>query len=471
MGGSLGRLWLASGAAAVGAWWGMRSGRPAAGLALVAVAVGLLMLRRSPGARAIGLVLLACGVTASVAAARNDDGRALATLARDVPRCAFSGRVLEQSGGLGTVAAIDGLACDGDTKPGGTVILDGGDRVPSGSAISGTGWLLPLGDDEFGDARRSLGAVAVADLSDIEVSPPGSWFMRVAASLRRGLTNAARATGSRESALLLGLTIGDTSGFDDHTIDSFRRTGLSHLLAVSGSNVAMVLACGALLARRLPYLTRLVAGYGLLGLFVLIVGPDPSVLRAALMGGVAILAVGWTRRVDPLHSLGLALLVILIVRPGMVTSVGLHLSAAATLGIVLWAKPLAEKMTSFPRLVAIPLALTLAAQAAVAPILVATFGEVSLVAPLTNLIVGPAVWITTLCGLGAALLAPLSSVAARLLVRLATPALAWILYVADRGARVSWASATVGTAWVWPAGAAILVAVGWSVRKRVPGAS
>ena len=455
----------------MGAGLGPVIGDPRAGLIALGGGAVLLGQRRHRALRVVGIALVAFGATGASAAAASHQGATLSALTRDVPRCDFAGRVLEQAGGLGTLASIDRLVCSGRPEAGGVVMIEDAERLPSGALLSGTAWLLPLALDSFGEARRRLGARAVLDPIDLTTAPPTAMTLRVAAGLRGGLIEAARTTSEREGALLVGLTVGDTSGFDQQTIDSFRRTGLSHLLAVSGSNVAMVLACVALLARRASYRLRLLLGFGLLALFVLIVGPDPSVLRAALMGAVSLLALGWARRVDPLHSLGLALLVILTARPPMVGSVGLHLSAAATLGIVLWARELARYMSFLPQLLALPLGLTLAAQIGVAPILVATFGEISLVAPITNLLVGPAVWLATLSGLTVAIVAPISSVAAAGLVRLVTPALHWILGVADRGSALPWASAGVAPIWGWPLGCVALVLVFHTLRHRSPGAS
>ncbi len=249
----------------------------------------------------------------------------------------------------------------------------------------------------------------------------------------------------------------------------FRRTGLAHLVAVSGSNVALVIAGAALLVRRGSPATRTVACGVVLCLYVLVVGPEPSVLRAAAMGGVALAGILAGRRPEPVQALGVALIVLVAFRPGLVSAVGLQLSAAATLGIVLWARPLADRLTgAVPALVAYPLATTVAAQLAVAPIMVIVFGEVSLVAPLANLLAAPAVAPATILGLMGGAFGLVSSLVGAWLAAAAAPFAAWIVAVADWLARPSWAAVECPSwiGWVLAAPVAA-VAVRSATRLRV----
>jgi len=242
------------------------------------------------------------------------------------------------------------------------------------------------------------------------------------------------------------------------TEEQLRRAGLSHLVAVSGSNVAIVVGAAALVVARFALWARLVVCVAALALFVLVVGPEPSVLRAAAMGCVGLAALAFGRRAEPLHALGLALIVVLTLRPGLLFSVGLHLSAAATAGIVIFAGGLARRMSWCPRPVALVLAATLAAQIAVAPVLVGTFGEFSLVAPMANLLAVPAVAPATVLGVVAAVAGALVPPVGWLCARAAEPFVAWVLAVGKSTGAWSWASVDVPEWWGWPLGVLVVAA-------------
>jgi competence protein ComEC len=202
-------------------------------------------------------------------------------------------------------------------------------------------------------------------------------------------------------------------------------------------------------------------------LFVLVVGPEPSVLRAAAMGSLALVALVTGRTTEPLAALGVATAAVIVLRPEMVHSAGLHLSVAATAGIILFSPSLTVRLAKLPRPVAVVLAATLAAQLAVAPVIIGTFGEVSLVAPVANLVAAPAVPPATILSLGAALLQRVWPPLGRTAMAAAEPFAAWILWVADTTGAVPYAA--IGA----PRVAAFLVAlpVGWftvaAARRRV----
>ncbi|MFN2488550.1 MAG: ComEC/Rec2 family competence protein [Actinomycetota bacterium] len=465
MSGALARVWLAAAALAAGAWLGAEGGPAVWGLA-PACTGALLLLRRRSLLAALGIVALAFGLGWFSATARTGSGSPLATSASSVPRCEVAGRVLETAGGLGTVASIESAVCAGHADaPGRGVVVIDGDIGAAGSTFVAHGWLLPLGDDPFDAARRRLGADASFDTADMEVEPPGTGPLRVAFLVKQGLVRATQTLEPRRAALLRGLSLGDTRALDAGTIEGFRRAGLSHLLAVSGSNVAIVLGAVALLLRALPLWLKLSVALGALVLFVLVVGPEASVLRAAVMGAIGLAALAYGRRAEPLHALGLALIAVVAARPYMVFSVGLHLSAAATAGLVLWTSPLARMLPFLPRPARIALGATLAAQLAVAPILVATFGELSLASPAANLLALPAVPPSTVLALGAALMGPVHLPTARLLATMAEPFAGWILAVGDLYGARSWASLDVARWWGWPLAAPVALAAALSLRR------
>jgi competence protein ComEC len=440
---ALARVWIAAIGVTVGAVAGQ--GRSAWDGIMLALAGGAaLAARRRPGALVAGLGLVGAGAGLFCAAVRTGGESPLASFAESVPSCHVSGAVLEQLGGLGTLVAATRAVCEGfpTVEDAGVVVLDATGADP-GAAVSATGWLLPLGRDEFDIQRARLGAHARLDVREINLGPVRGPVPALAARIRRGLRGATAALEPRSAAIVRGLAIGDVNEMDARTEESLRRAGLSHLVAVSGSNVAIVLGAVAVACRRLGLRLRISLACGALCTFVAVVGPEPSVLRAALMGAVGLAAIAAGHRAEPLHALGIAMIVLLCFRPAMVFSVGLHLSAAATAGIVLWTAPIRGRLRRVPDLIALPLAATLAAQIAVAPILAFSFGELSLSAPLANLLVFPAVPIGTIAGLLAGVVGALVPAAGPSLGHVAAPAAGWIVFVGDRLGSGRWAAAEV----------------------------
>lgn len=395
---------------------------------------------------------------------RSQRAAPLEALAHEVPSCDFSGRVVESTGGLGTLVAIRHLTCEGRAgidNPGGVFVDVAGH---SGGAVHASGWLIPLTDEPFDVARRRAGGDAAFASTTITVRPPQGSVFAVAASIRTGLQRAAASLDPRQAALVQGLTLGDTDSLDPATVERFRRAGLAHLLAVSGTNVAIVLGAVAWAARRLPHRLRIVAGGVALSLFVVVVGPDPSVLRAAVMGGIGLAALSLNRTAEPLYALGLALIMLVGARPALVGSVGLQLSAAATAGIVLWSGSL-ERRLPLPAVLRVPLAVTLAAQAGVAPILIGTFGELSVVAPVANLLAVPVVAPATVIGILAGLLGAAHPVLGSLAARPIAPFASWILWVGDLCGEPAWAAVEVPNEVAWAVAVPLIVAAMTALRN------
>lgn len=463
MRGSLLRLWLLVAAVAAGAVAGSFQWLEASsGIACVAVAGGAAALRRIPPAAFVAIALFGLGCGIASAGSRASDGASLESLASQVPRCEVHGRVLETLGGLGTLIAIESARCadvEVDVDGAAAADLD----AAAGSSLTASGWLLPLGDDRYANARRRAGARAELRIDESDVRPPSGAFA-AAARVRLGLVAATAAISDREAGLFRGLTIGDTDGISRATLDAFRRSGLSHLLAVSGSNVAIVLAGVAWGAARLSLHTRIAVCAAALALFVLVVGPDGSVLRAAAMGGIGLVALLSGRQAEPLHALGVALAVLVAVRPAAVFSLGLHLSVGATAGIILWSARLNARMGRVPNLLSLPLSVTLAAQAGVLPLLAIVFGQVSLIAPAANVAAAPAVAPATVLAFIGGLAAIAHEGLGGAILRLAEPFASWILYVGDVAARPAWAALDVPSWLAWTSAVGVAIAVLRSLR-------
>ena len=445
MSGSLLRVWTAAIAACVGAVMGAASG-PWFRIGIVGslASLSLALARRRPVTTLVALASL--GFTcAAGAAAVHERSPALVSLAKQVPECAIQGVVLESMGGLGTAIALKRVSCSGfaETSDAGVAVADL--SAHAGSTVELTGWLVPLGDDEFDRARSRAGADVELAISEVAVAAP-TGIAAIPAAVREGLAASGSAVAPSEAALLRGLTIGDTDAIAAPTLEEFRRSGLSHLLAVSGSNVSIVLGAVIALSAAMGFRTRLCLGASGLCFFVLVVGPDASVLRAAAMGAVGLVALACGTRPEPLHALAVAIVAVVVMRPQIVFSLGLHLSVAATAGIIVFTPAVLARLRWLPRLVALPIGVTLGAQIAVLPLLVIAFEEASLVAPLANLLAAPAVPPATILGLAAAVLAPLSQGAAEVTLRGAEPFASWILFVGRVCSQPGWATVQLPTA-------------------------
>lgn len=454
------RTYLATASIAAGTLWGFS--QPSVWRACLLGCIGGLatMVRRVPLAALAGALLLSGAVGWGNVSLRDTTAFALSEMSRAYPLCSFTARIVEDAGWLGVLVAIERADCSGfEPYTGGGVVAFDGAGDQAGAIIAGRGLLAPLEPADARDiARERLGAqAAVHDPTIHTVAGPSGAFA-LASAFRLALRRATARGDDRAGALLRGLTIGDTEGLDAATIERFRRTGLSHIVAVSGSNLAIVVGSLVVACGPLGHRARVaVAAVGII-LFVLIVGPDPSVLRAAGMGAIGLLALALGRRAEPVHALGLALAALLVLRPSMVFSAGLHLSALATLGIVLWAEPLARRLGWLPRPLALGLAVTLSAQAAVAPLLLGVFGQLSLAGPVANALVLPAVPPATILGFAAGAAELVAPGIATLLARAAGLAAGWILWVADGLGDRPWAA--IATARWWGAVAAVPVAAG-----------
>jgi competence protein ComEC len=299
---------------------------------------------------------------------------------------------------------------------------------------------------------------------------PASWWQRRAAGLRAGLRRACVGLPSDARGLLPGVVLGDTAGMSDDLTADARTAGLSHLTAVSGANCAIVLAVVLALVRPTPLGRRgrsVFAGLGLVG-FVVLARPSPSVLRAALMGLIALLALALGRPRAALPALLGSATLLVLADPDLAIAPGFALSVLATGSLLLvapgWAEALGQRL---PRWAAQSLAVPLAAQAAVIPVLVLLSGSISLVAVPANLLAAPAVPLATVFGVLATVASPVSPWAAHLLATPGGWACSEIAVVAHRsaslpGGSIPWPRTAFG---VLLAVVAVLVAVAL-VRRR-----
>jgi competence protein ComEC len=305
-----------------------------------------------------------------------------------------------------------------------------------------------LGPPHRGDLRAAVLSVTAAPLS--VGAPP--WAQRAAERLRAGLRHACAPLPVEPGGLLPGLVVGDTSRLEPAVADDFTRTGMTHLVAVSGSNVAIVIGAVLLLTRWCragPRLAAILGAVALVG-FVILVRPSPSVLRAAAMGALGLVALAAGRPRAAVPALAATVAVLVIVDPQLAVDAGFALSVLATAGLLLiaprWRDVLRER--GVPAGLAEALAIPAAAQVACAPVIAAISGTVGLAAVPANLLAVPAVAPATVLGVGAALLSVCWPAGAEWAAWLASWPARWLVLVARYGAE-----APAGVA-PWPAGVA-----------------
>ena len=260
----------------------------------------------------------------------------------------------------------------------------------------------------MGEPRPDDSAAAVLSLRELlDMVRTPHLFDAGATAMRHGLREAVAHSPPRQAALVPSLVVGDTSGVDDEMRDEFQVTGLTHLMAVSGANLTLML--GAVLAAVRAVGLRgwwvRAAGVGGVAAFVLVCGQEPSVLRATAMGLVALAAVGVGTGGRSVRALSVAILALTWLDPWLARSAGFALSVTACAGIVLLGPRLVRALTRWaPRWAAEAIAVPMSAQLATQPIVTGISDQVSVVGVITNALAGPFVGPTTVLGLAAALL-------------------------------------------------------------------
>ncbi len=320
----------------------------------------------------------------------------------------------------------------------------------------------PLAPPMPGGADRIAAVLRVPGKQQPRIVGGPTALQRTAGELRAGLRAATDHLPADARALLPGLVVGDTTRVTPDLEDAFKATDLTHLLAVSGSNltIVLVLLIGppglAMRAERrglaprlgLSLRTTAVLGGVLTLAFVLVCRPDPSVLRAAACGAIALLAIATGRRRSLIPALAAAALLLLLHDPWLSHSYGFLLSVLATAALLViapkWSAALQRRRVP-PRL-AEALAAAAAAQAVCAPVVVVISARVSLVAVPCNLLAELAVAPATVLGFATLALAPLAMPVAKSLAWCAGWPTGWVASVARTGADFPGAQAD------WPDG-------------------
>ncbi|MFD1848352.1 ComEC/Rec2 family competence protein [Arthrobacter flavus] len=337
--------------------------------------------------------------------------------------------------------------------------------VASSDSVRTAGRLLPT---KPGDRAAALLIAATSP----HVTSPAGWTT-VPAELRSDFSQlSSRLTG--EGGLLPGMVIGDRSTLDENLEADMQTTGMTHLTAVSGANCSYLLAFVFLGARalRLPRLPSAVLGILALIGFVILVRPEPSVLRAALMGGIGVAAVLSGRGKVPLALLLLTVVVLLTIDPWLHASFAFMLSVAAAAGLILFGPVLASRLSRFmPLLIAQLVAVPVAAQLFCAPILTLLQPGLALYSVPANIAASPVVPIVTIVGMAAVALIAVAEPLAVPLVLVAGSGTAWVGAVATffssaPGATLPWLGGPAGVILTGILSATIVAAVMFGPRRR-----
>jgi competence protein ComEC len=297
------------------------------------------------------------------------------------------------------------------------------------------GRLAPLRANRFdGRARRRHAIGRIDDVQVLALRPARGAF-GLANRLRRIVLRGTEPLPPTPRGLLAGFLLGDTRAIPDDVVADYRDSGLSHLLAVSGANVAFTLALFGPLLRRLALGPRTVAALAIVLMFATMTRFEPSVLRASAMAVVALVAGFTGRPASGVRALTLAVIGLLVLDPFLLHSIGFWLSCGASAGIVLLSAPLRVRLRG-PAWIRDPLAVSCAAQAGVTPVLLATFGTVPVVTPVANLLAAPAAEAVGVYGTLASVVGGIVPPLAPLLQQPTATAIAWISMVARVGASV-----------------------------------
>ena len=383
--------------AAIVTWLGALGGWTFGVPGTVAALVVALVVGR--GNALLAMLVVAGAMSGMIAAARVDE-----TLASPVPTGAIQavGRVADEPviGPFATrfvlapsIARPDGFVSAIPLPPVGVELSPAASAPVVGDTVEVTGSLRASPGRIRGDPVA--GILQTDDLKIIQSA--GQPFYAVGNMARRRVHSVLGAVPPEPGrALLAGFLIGDTSGVSRSDMDALRRSGLTHFVAVSGSNVALFLAGWWLVLAPLGRpRTRAAVGLIGLGVFVVITRWEPSVVRAATMAAFVLGGRLAAIPVDAWTALGGAVTLLLLVSGDLASSVGFQLSAAATAGVLAGARMFDGK---WPRWLWTALGVTVAAQAAVAPLLLVHFGSVPLLAPVANLLAAPLVVVATALG-------------------------------------------------------------------------
>ena len=350
--------------------------------------------------------------------------------------------------------------------------------IEPGARIRVDGSIRPPPECGYGDYLRRTGIAGTIRSRSLERLPSEAAGDNALELLRRHAAAAlAAAIPEPEAGLASGIVIGLRDRVDRDLAADFTTVGASHVVAISGWNIAIVAACVAALCGRLSRRRRALVTAAAIIVYVAFAGASASVVRAAAMAGVVLIARESGRAGRAAAALGWAALILLLVDPHLVSDAGFQLSALATAGILAWATPfgrwLGARSGRLPGWLTECLAVSLVAQLATLPVVLLSFGRLAIVSPIVNLgvvpLVAPAMAACAVALLGGlATLAGAPGMVATLLGLPAWVLLSVIVGMVEAGASLPFASATFDPPWnAVAAGAAVALIAGVVAGSRL----
>ncbi|HEX4059177.1 MAG TPA: ComEC/Rec2 family competence protein [Galbitalea sp.] len=338
---------------------------------------------------------------------------------------------------------------------------------------------------EIGTSLRLSGSLIATDPNDevsylvfargeTRVIAPPPWYLSWANGLRAGLAGAATSLPGDGGALLPGLAIGDTTAVSPTLNANMKAASLTHLTAVSGANCAVVIGLILLVGQAIGLSrgVRIAAALAVLVGFVVLVTPQPSVLRSAIMAALVLGALARGRPASGLPVVGITVIALLAYDPWLAVDYGFALSVLATAGLMTMTAPISRLLEEFlPRWLAISVAVPLAAQLACQPVLVLLNPSLPLYGVIANSLAEPASPVATVIGLLACVSLPVVPPVGHVLTAIAWVPSAWIAAVATffsglPGARLPWAGGFVGALSLAAVTVALLVVMFARVSRR-----
>lgn len=422
---------IAIGAAGVAAWWGSRSSRDEADARMTAA--GLAAIALVGFGFAASVLLRVDRVADHPLAGRFGGSGDVVVAPSETPRVVGGGRLMFRAA-LRSVDAVE--------MSGGVIVFTS--AAPGFSELA-VGQPVAFEARISRPMRRDLTVAALSATGEPTLGQAAT-IQRAGQRVRIAFADASRsALPSDQAAMLPALVLGDTSAVSADTTAQFRTAGLTHLTAVSGANVTIV--CGAVLLTAVVVGPRIavVLAATALGAFVIVVQPSASVLRAAVMAGITLLALVTHRRRQAIPALAATVIALMIAAPELAVDVGFALSVWATAALIVVAPVWSRRLVArgWPKPVSDAVCVAVAAQLVTAPLVAAISGTFSVVAVLANIAAAVVISPITVIGTAAAAMSVPWPAGADVLIRFTGPELWWLLTVAGWSARVPGASVSV----------------------------
>ena len=275
--------------------------------------------------------------------------------------------------------------------------------------------------------------IAKAETKPVLISNPGV-IQGTVGEIRQSFLKSLRGVNEDSVGLVAGLAVGERTLLSEETSENMRRVALTHLVAVSGANCAIVLASVyfGLGLLGVPRRQRFIVAIFSLIAYVLIVGFDPSVLRAGFMALTVIVALWLGRGVQPLRALALSMVILLVFDPWLAVDFAFALSVFSTLGILVLAPALYERLSAIPKPLAVGLSVSFAAQIYCIPVMLMLQPELPIFGVLANILAEPMVAPVTILGITAVFLSPVLPWLSSFLTFVASFGTWWIALIANR---------------------------------------